>query len=271
MPYFSTFLSGLFHDRIPDDDRRARLRRRVYSHYLTALYRLNLDIFRAFSLPPWAETQVQIEAEMSSPCTMIPSDVWLDALSILKNGSACLKDVSCYRAAYNVVHRRPFERLPFGNVDDALRPMSTFVSGLFNGDDPRDKVLSQRAIGHYLDALFQIDLDLFRAYKMPPLYEAGVRYQSLAPPCKELPGDLWLDALSLLATKEGDCKDLSCYLAAQRTVYEGRPCRPATLPPKFLGDNDFSLYHIVVLYNDGTVEDPSAKLGMKSIMDAVSH
>lgn len=268
MPYFSSFLSGLFQDKIPNDERKLRLKRRAYQRFVAALYKINLDIFRAFDLPPWQQTLVTVEPSLDLPCAAVPSDVWLDALSVLKNDSGSVRDLACYRAAYNAVrggdHQSP-SPFSFGQADD-LKPMNTFVSGLFNGPNGHnglDVALSKRVIGHYLDALFQNDVDIFKTYKMPDLYRSGVRYKSMAPPCEELPGDVWLDAPMLLATKMGDCKDLSCYLAAQRTVYEGRPCRPATQPPKF--DGDFSLYHIVVLYNDGSVEDPSLKLGMKPI------
>ena len=140
--------------------------------------------------------------------------------------------------------------------------VSTFVSGLFNWKEPRDAQLSARAIGHQIHFLFQIDLDLWRVFKLPDLYSSGVRYKSLAPPCDSLPGDIWQDALTLLKTGKGDCKDLACYLAAQRVVKDGISCRPAMMPPKFYGQNEFALYHIVVLYDDGSFEDPSEKLGM---------
>ena len=39
MPYFSSFVSGLFSEAVPADSRRSYLRRRVFGHYLTALYR----------------------------------------------------------------------------------------------------------------------------------------------------------------------------------------------------------------------------------------
>lgn len=262
MPYFSSFVSGLFSEAVPADSRRSYLRRRVFGHYLTALYRINLDLFRSFKIPSLRDTQVRIE-NLTSPCDAVPSDVWLDALSLLNLGEGGLKDVAAYRAAERMVRTGTFQ--PFWSPrEDDLRPMSVFHSALFNGDDPKDTLLSKRVIGHYLNALYEIDLDIFRTYKMPPLYSAGIRYETLAPPCEEMPGDVWLDALTLLKGKRGDCKDLSCYLAAQRTLYEGRPCRPATMQPKFLGGEEFSLYHIVVLYNDGTTEDPSPILGMRT-------
>lgn len=143
--------------------------------------------------------------------------------------------------------------------------VSTFVSGLFNGKEAKDAALSARAIGHLINALFQIDLDQWRSMDLPDLYSAGITYTNLAPPCAELPGDLWLDAVTLLKVKKGDCKDLACYLAAQRVVKEGKKCRPA-MQRRFLpGTDEFALYHIVVLYADGQIEDPSIKLGMKPL------
>ena len=135
---------------------------------------------------------------------------------------------------------------------------ATFASSLFNGE--RDAEISAMAMSHFVELLFRLDIDQMRKRDFPYLYSAGVRYHSMAPPCPELQGDLWLDASVLLRTHKGDCKDLSAYHAAWMNVYKGVRCRPV-FRRKFL-EKGFSLYHFVVLWPDGSIEDPSLKLGM---------
>lgn len=141
---------------------------------------------------------------------------------------------------------------------------ATFASSLFNGE--RDAETSAKAMSHFVELLFRLDIDQMRENRHPGrtpfpfLYATKVRYHSMAPPCPELQGDLWLDATMLLQTLKGDCKDLSAYHAAWMNVYRGVACRPV-FRRKFL-ERGFSLYHFVVLWPDGRIEDPSVKLGM---------
>jgi hypothetical protein len=61
-----------------------------------------------------------------------------------------------------------------------------------------------------------------------------------------------------------NCEDLACYRVAELRVRTGEPAKPRVtsriIPsPKY---GNFTLYHITVLRADGSVEDPSAILGM---------
>lgn len=83
---------------------------------------------------------------------------------------------------------------------------------------------------------------------VPPLYEAGVVYRPESP-------DEWESLDIVMARGYGDCEDLASWRAAElqehgieaiADVYSVRPTR----------------WHAIVVYPDGTVEDPSRKLGM---------
>lgn len=83
---------------------------------------------------------------------------------------------------------------------------------------------------------------------IPSLYESGVRWRPEAP-------DQWETLDIVLARGFGDCEDLSTWRAAElqeqgvdaeAEVYNVRDRK----------------WHAVVLLPDGTIEDPSARLGM---------
>lgn len=142
-----------------------------------------------------------------------------------------------------------------------------FEFGIFNGPhDERDAALSMRAIVHSCDFLFRCDVDYLLAYpngQVPRLYESGVFYQTPESPCG---GDVWQDIPTLLKRGFGDCKDLACYLAAERCVFDRIYCKPI-VRRRWISD-DFALYHVVVMYPDGSIEDPSEVLGMPSALAA---
>ncbi len=90
------------------------------------------------------------------------------------------------------------------------------------------------------------------------LYDAGVRYEreilcnhnGVVGICEE-----WWTSSVLYARKSGDCEDLSCTLAAQLIV-QGETTARARARRSSIG------WHIQVRRADGSIEDPSAKLGM---------
>jgi len=100
------------------------------------------------------------------------------------------------------------------------------------------------------------NLDWLRQHpETPRLYVSGVRYQ------REPDGlERWQSIPELLASKRGDCEDLACALAAERRFYDRIPAR-AVARGRHQGDH--VLYHVVVQYPDGRLEDPSRRLGMR--------
>lgn len=107
---------------------------------------------------------------------------------------------------------------------------------------------------------------------LPRLYESGVYYE------EEPPGqEDWLDIHSLYRAGKGDCEDLACALAAERRVYDGIMATPiikqkfipstklisAGYPQKEIPQDGIFLVHVLSMLPDGTIEDPSAVLGMR--------
>lgn len=86
---------------------------------------------------------------------------------------------------------------------------------------------------------------------LPLLYESGVRYAREA-----RLGEDWLSALEVLRLGRADCEDLSCYRAAELRVRYNE--HAWAVPIRW--DRG---WHIVVRRADGTLEDPSVRLGMK--------
>lgn len=111
-----------------------------------------------------------------------------------------------------------------------------------------------------LDASTAWNIRALRARPLPNIYAAGVRYrrepicrtQGQAHICEE-----FLTAHETYARKFGDCDDLGPWLAGIRRL-EGDANARAVAKPSAAG------WHIVVLRGNGTVEDPSARLGMKT-------
>ncbi len=89
-----------------------------------------------------------------------------------------------------------------------------------------------------------------RAY-IPPLYGGKIRY------VREPPGqEEWQSAKQTASRGRGDCEDLVNYRVAE-IWFAGRHAMPKVI------EVSPTLRHVVVEHRDGTIEDPSAKLGMK--------
>jgi hypothetical protein len=123
-----------------------------------------------------------------------------------------------------------------------------------------------------LDALTKIHLDHLRHYpKTPSLYDSGVVYE------REPPGrEDWQDILTTLRRRGGDCEDLATWRAAE-LMMRGVPARAFGHPrpmmiPRACGEGEVAcegksdvgtLWHILVRWPNGKIEDPSKKLGMQ--------
>lgn len=99
-----------------------------------------------------------------------------------------------------------------------------------------------------------------RGVLLPALYEAGVRYQR-----EPFPREDWLDVLEVIQRRQGDCEDLACWRVAELRA-AGVEARPGFIRRRVLTAEGWqTVYHIVVLWPDGRIEDPSRILGMNSI------
>lgn len=121
------------------------------------------------------------------------------------------------------------------------------------------------AIKAILDAQVAINRLYLSLHDVPPLYEAGVRYEN--EPSWKFQGKVIEEfALipSVIARGWGDCDDLAPWRVAElqqlgekaRIRIQWRQRRKAN------GSKGRKYFHIVVRRGDGSIEDPCAKLGM---------
>lgn len=111
----------------------------------------------------------------------------------------------------------------------------------------------RQAILPLLDALVSLNRLELKHYRLPSIYKAGVRY------LREPKGkrEQWKTIRQILKDKHGDCEDLAAARSAE-LQQRGINARPWL---KKKGN----IWHVVVRYPDGRIEDPSRLLGMGSI------
>ena len=90
----------------------------------------------------------------------------------------------------------------------------------------------------------------------PSLYTSGVRYQ------REARGqEVWQDIPNCIQLRRGDCEDLAAWRVAelrQRGIHARGHLKWFHKP-----SIKITMYHVEVRLPDGSIEDPSKKLGMK--------
>jgi hypothetical protein len=141
-----------------------------------------------------------------------------------------------------------------------------FVLRSFSGDaDPHN---SGKILRVLLDGLTAINLIIMGKERdagrsVPLLYESGIRYvrDGLSGDREYGPED-WQDCLEANYRREADCKTLACYRAAELNFRYGVK---AFAQFRWRDRDVGALYHIVVQHPDGSIEDPSARLGMRRI------
>jgi len=105
-----------------------------------------------------------------------------------------------------------------------------------------------------LEALVMVDQLFLRKFHVPPLYQAGVRYQ-------REPDDgieEFASTPKVLVRGYGDCDDLAPWRVAELRNQGER----AKIRVQWRKMPNGKLYHIVVRRGNGTIEDPSRILGM---------
>jgi hypothetical protein len=105
-----------------------------------------------------------------------------------------------------------------------------------------------------LDALVRLNLYELSIRRLPPLYRSGVRYKR-EPMALGRP-ERWQTITEVLKRGHGDCEDL-----ASIRVAELRRQGIRAIPWLRKRGN---IWHVIVRYPDGRIEDPSKILGMKS-------
>lgn len=102
-----------------------------------------------------------------------------------------------------------------------------------------------------LEGLVRLNLSQLRRGKAPPIYSSRVRYKREAPGRED-----WQSAAKANRAGNGDCEDLAAWCAASYRLV-GVNARAIV---KQVGPG---LKHCLVQLPDGTIEDPSKRLGMK--------
>jgi transglutaminase-like putative cysteine protease len=102
-----------------------------------------------------------------------------------------------------------------------------------------------------VELLARLGLEQMQRHQFPPMYGGAVRYQ------REPAGvEIWQPAIDVYGTGNGDCEDLAALQLAWLWK-QGIQARADVLSV-----NPY-LKHVRVRLPDGTLLDPSAKLGMK--------
>ena len=102
-----------------------------------------------------------------------------------------------------------------------------------------------------LEGLVRLNVSQLRRGLAPPIYSSRVRYQ------REQRGrEDWQSARAAHASGKADCEDLAAWLAASHRLVgvDSRAIVRQVRP---------GLKHVVVQLPDGSIEDPSKRLGMK--------
>lgn len=123
-----------------------------------------------------------------------------------------------------------------------------------------------------LEALTMINEDWYRRFpSLPGLYDSGTTLVTRnidymrEPIVTNVYGnpesrEHWQDVMETRERKSGDCEDLAADRAAELRVRYG--IRANAVFKERMLPNGTRMFHIVVEYPDGTIEDPSKILGM---------
>ena len=147
-----------------------------------------------------------------------------------------------------------------------------FKLGLFS--TPTSRPASERILRKALDLLLVADIEYLRAHPQTPrIYQAGVRYQreplpdeiqKMYPQCTSpciapVHPEEWKTIPFCMEDGQADCEDLASWACAERIVFDNIA---AVTEFSFRQVGQLSIYHIYVRLPDGSIEDPSARLGM---------
>lgn len=115
-------------------------------------------------------------------------------------------------------------------------------------------IVNAAALETLLDALTALDSIWLRYHRHTPLYFTPVYYARTI---------VWDTIPALYSRGFGDCKSLSaCRVAEMRR--QGIWCRPCF---RHKSTVSATMFHILVMYADGSYEDPSKALGMLSYQE----
>lgn len=140
---------------------------------------------------------------------------------------------------------------------------------LFKDGTEKEREFSLFALRELLESLVKINVGWIATHptQFRPLYTLGTRWRN------ENNTERWLSIPEVIEATHGknrqpvDCEDLACYRAAElRAGLGGHPLGKiraiADIRGRVVGPGGRIVMHAFVRYPDGSVEDPSKKLGM---------
>lgn len=124
------------------------------------------------------------------------------------------------------------------------------------------RTLDEVTLSALLECLTAINLHHIKRHPIvPKLYSSGVRYMAEGKRRSGRPQEYFADIPTVQRLGVGDCEDLACWRAAElRFLGEHAVAIPVKQPAR---DGRGELWHVVVKRGNGTIEDPSKRLGMK--------
>lgn len=150
-----------------------------------------------------------------------------------------------------------------------------FELGLFQSSSAAERAASERVLAALLAALLVADVEYLRLNpRTPRIYTPGLmryerellpneiaaKFPQCATPCKApVHPEHWKGIAACLRDREGDCEDLACWRASELIVRDRIAARPDF---SFKKVGTLMVYHIFVRLPDGTIDDPSRRLGM---------
>jgi hypothetical protein len=154
-----------------------------------------------------------------------------------------------------------------GQVVRGMRP-ARIMAPIFSNNTPREIAFTKAALAAGVFGLMLENLAWIRSYPhlSPPLYKAGVIYK---PEKRRVAsnghvveyGEDWQTIPYVIFNGYGDCEDLGAYRSAELRA-KGILATP-DIAIRQLPDGAWRA-HVRVRHPDGSIEDPSAKLGMYS-------
>lgn len=121
---------------------------------------------------------------------------------------------------------------------------------------PADFRRNNRKLLWFLEALTRCNVLWLQGHpETPGIYKAGVRYR------QESNAEAWLDIPHIMELGWGDCEDLAAWRTAELRM-QGVKAK-CYLQWFHQPEQGFTLYHVQVKLPDGSIEDPSKKLGMR--------
>jgi hypothetical protein len=136
---------------------------------------------------------------------------------------------------------------------------------IVNVRDDGDPEVVQAQVAYHLEGVARTNRWLMLTHRVPLLYRSGVRYA-----IEDSAGEsqTMADCLEALERRTTECMGASCWRLAEHRNAAGSEERAAqyglhVYPKDYIVEGQHvRLFHVQVRHPDGSIEDPSVKIGM---------